>query len=181
MKGKTINKRVVVEKTIIDSFMSDWDTPPSFFAKWFYHRPYQFLWRARVAMRNTKQKLTTGFPHHEAYEFPAWFAKAALPRLRFLKIKHIEFEGIELEGDHEPTQVTFDKIIWSLEHYDDYIQPTPPEDYNPQCVVTKYSDGSTEYTPIDKRPYDYTPCKEHTKKVQDGLDLFAKHFYDLWL
>jgi len=73
-----------------------------------------------------------------------------------------------------------DKIIWSLEHYDDDIQPTPPENYDHRCIVTKFSDGSTQYAPMDKRPYDHAPCKAHTKKVQKGLNLFAKHFYDLW-
>lgn len=168
-------KPTILEEKIIDSFMSDWDHSPSFFAKWFYYKPHQFLWRARTAIRNTKQRLTTGFPHHEAYEFSDWFAKAAAPRLKFLKTKHRELEA----GD-EPKQSTFDKMIWSLEHYSDYIQPTPPENYDQRCVVTKFSDGSTQYDSIDKRPYDYTPCKEHTKKVQEGLDLFAKHFYDLW-
>ena len=176
-----LKTRVVLEKKTVDSFMSDWNnSSPRFFAKWFYYKPYQFLWRARTAIRNTKQKLTTGFAHHEAYDFYDWFAKAALPRLKLLKTKHGEFESIELEDGNEPKQSTFDKIIWSLEHYDDDIFPIPPENYNHRCVVTKYSDGSTEYASMDNRPHDYTPCKEHRKKVQEGLDLFAKHFYDLW-
>lgn len=189
-----IEDRTIVEEKIIDNFTADFMDfpPPSFLKKWFYYKPSHLWERTRQKIRDTKQRLTTGFPHYEAYGFTDWFAQVALPRLKFLRDRTRSFPDLDDKGkrygeapaDDEGLvkwKKELDKIIWSLEHYDDDIRPIPPENYNPQCRRTKFSDGSTQYAPIDDRPHDFTPCEEHRKKVQDGLDLFAKHFYDLWL
>ena len=185
--------RVVVEEKIVDSFSSDFMDfpPPNFFKKWFYYKPSYLLERTREKIRDTKQRLTTGFPHNEAYGFTDWFAQAALPRLKFLRDNTQSFPDLTDElkryGEADASdeglvkwKEEIDKIIWSLEHYDDDIRPIPPENYNPKSRRTEFSDGSTQYAPIDDRPHDFTPCEEHKKRVQCGLDLFAKHFYDLW-
>jgi len=185
--------RVVVEEKIVDSFSSDFMDfpPPNFFKKWFYYKPSYLLERTREKIRDTKQRLTTGFPHNEAYGFTDWFAQAALPRLKFLRDNTQSFPDLTDElkryGEADASdeglvkwKEEIDKIIWSLEHYDDDIRPIPPENYNPKSRRTEFSDGSTQYAPIDDRPHDFTPCEEHKKRVQCGLDLFAKYFYDLW-
>jgi hypothetical protein len=46
--------------------------------------------------------------------------------------------------------------------------------------MIKYNDGSTEYQHLDERKLDWTECEAHDKKVQEGLDLFAKYYKDLW-
>jgi len=188
-----IKDRTVVEEKIIDSFVSDFMDfpPPNFFKKWFYYKPSHLWERVREKIRDTKQRLTTGFPHHEAYGFTDWFAQAALPRLKFMRDDTHSYPDLpdnskrygEADDSDEGLikwKKELDKIIWSLEHYDDDIMPIPPENYNPQSRRTEFSDGSIQYEPIDDRPHDFTPCKDHRKRVQDGLDLFAKHFYDLW-
>jgi len=185
--------RTIVEEKIVDSFASDFmDFPsPNLFTEWFYYKPSHFWNRVREKIKHARQKLITGFPHHEAYGFTDWFAQAALPRLKFLRDNTRSFPDStdepkrygEVDASDEGLvkwKEEIDKIIWSLEHFDDDIQPTPPENYNPQSHKTTFSDGSIQYASIDERPHDFTPCKEHKKKVQDGLDLFAKHFYDLW-
>ena len=73
-----------------------------------------------------------------------------------------------------------DKIIWSFENHDNEPMPTEPENYDSRCNMIKYDDGSTEYEHLDDRPWDWTECEAHDKKVQEGLDLFAKHYKDLW-
>ena len=73
-----------------------------------------------------------------------------------------------------------DKIIWSFENHDNEPMPTEPENYDPRCNMIKYDDGSTEYEHLDDRPWDWTECEAHDKKVQEGLELFAKHYKDLW-
>jgi len=73
-----------------------------------------------------------------------------------------------------------DKIIWSFENHDNEPMPTEPEDYDSRCNMIKYDDGSTEYEDLDDRPWDWTECEAHDKKVQEGLDLFAKYYKDLW-
>jgi len=172
--------RTIVEEKIVGSLASDlMDFPqPNFLKEWFCRKPSCFLEAIRKKIKHTKQKLITGFPHHEAYGFTDWFAQAALPRLKFLRDTTHSFPAPD-EGLAKWKR-KIDKIIWSLEHFDDDIQPIPPENHNPQSRKTTFSDGSIQYAPIDKRPHDFSPCKDHKKKVQDGLDLFAKHFYDLW-
>ena len=185
--------RVVVEEKIVDSFSSDFMdlSPPTFFKKWLYYKPSHLWERTREKIRDTKQRLTTGFPHNEAYGFTDWFAQSALPRLKFLRDNTHSFPDLTDEtkryGEADASdeglvkwKEEIDKIIWSLEHYDDDIRPIPPENHNPKSLRTEFSDGSTQYTPIDDRPHDFTPCEEHKKRVQCGLDLFAKYFYDLW-
>ena len=185
--------RVVVEEKIVDSFSSDFMDfpPPNFFKKWFYYKPSHLWERTREKIKDTKQRLTTGFPPNEAYGFTDWFAQAALPRLKFLRDTTHSFPDLTDElkryGEADASdeglvkwKEEIDKIIWSLEHYDDDIRPIPPENYNPKSRRTEFSDGSTQYAPIDDRPHDFTPCEEHKKRVQCGLDLFAKYFYDLW-
>jgi len=185
--------KTIVEEKIVDSFASDFMSfpPPNFFNEWFRYKP-SHLWNSiREKIKRARQKLTTGFPHHEAYGFTDWFAQAALPRLKFLRDTTHSFPDLTDEtkryGETDASdeglvkwKAEIDKIIWSLEHYDDDIQPIPPENYNPQSHKTTFSDGSVQYAPIDERPHDFAPCKDHKKRVQDGLDLFAKHFYDLW-
>ena len=182
-----------MEEKIVDSFASDFMDfpPPNFFKEWFCHKPSYFLNSICKKIKHIKQKITTGFPHHEAYGFTDWFAQAALPRLKFLRDTTHSFPDLTDEdkryGEADVSdeglvkwKEEIDKIIWSLEHFDDDIQPIPPEDYNPQSHKTTFSDGSVQYAPIDKRPHDFSPCEEHKKRVQYGLDLFAKYFYDLW-
>ena len=73
-----------------------------------------------------------------------------------------------------------DKIIWSFENHDNEPMPIEPENYDSRCNMIKYDDGSTEYDHLDDRPWDWTECEAHDKKVQEGLDLFAKYYKDLW-
>ena len=73
-----------------------------------------------------------------------------------------------------------DKIIWSFENHDNDPSPTMPENYDPRCKMITYDDGVVEYECLDDRPWDWTVCEAHDKKVEEGLDLFAKHYKNLW-
>jgi hypothetical protein len=46
--------------------------------------------------------------------------------------------------------------------------------------MIKYEDGSAEYQRLDDREWNFGPQEEHAKKIKEGLDLFAKHYHELW-
>jgi hypothetical protein len=73
-----------------------------------------------------------------------------------------------------------DKIIWSFEHYDDSIDPIKPDDYDSRRRRIEYDDGSVSYEPLDDRPWDWTPIEKHLERVQEGLNLFGKHYLQIW-
>ena len=88
-----------------------------------------------------------------------------------------------------------DKMIWS------FLQLSIEDDYDSQyhhgkmeIAWEKLPDklhpnpvtGAKEplYQMVDKNPeehwYDHIGIQEHEKRIQEGLDLFGKHFRDLW-
>jgi hypothetical protein len=91
-------------------------------------------------------------------------------------------EGRNIREEHgmKEWNKILDKIIWSFENHGNEPMPTEPENYDSRCNMIKYDDGSTEYEHLDDRPWDWTECEAHDKKVQEGLELFAKHYKDLW-
>jgi hypothetical protein len=88
-----------------------------------------------------------------------------------------------------------DKMIWSflqLSIEDDYDnqyhhgkmeiawEKLPDELHNDPVTGTK----EPLYQMVDKNPgehwYDHIGSQEHEKRIQEGLELFGKHFRDLW-
>ena len=96
--------------------------------------------------------------------------------------KEIVDEGRNIREEHgmKEWNKILDKIIWSFENHGNEPMPTEPENYDSRCNMIKYDDGSTEYEHLDDRPWDWTEYEAHDKKVQEGLELFAKHYKDLW-
>ena len=201
---KKIRKNRVVEEKIIKRMFDDFDDrKPSWLELWFRLKPCWWFRDITYWLRKKRQKWTTGFPHEEFWDFKSALANWALPRLKHMKDnlhgypscliseekweeisagKEIVDEGRNIREEHgmKEWNKILDKIIWSFENHDNEPMPTKPENYDPRCKMTKYDDGSTEYEHLDDRPWDWTECEAHDKKVQEGLDLFAKHYKDLW-
>jgi hypothetical protein len=202
-KKKTRKNRVVEEK-IIKRMFDDFDyRKPSWLKLWFRLKPCWWFHDITYWLRKKRQKWTTGFPHEESWDFKSALANWALPRLKHMKDnlhgyptclipeekweeisagKEIVDEGRNIREEYgmKEWNKILDKIIWSFENHDDDPFPTEPENYDPRCNMIKYDDGSTEYQHLDERELDWTECEAHDKKVQKGLDLFAKHYKDLW-
>lgn len=86
---------------------------------------------------------------------------------------------------------TLDKMIWSFQQlvFDDYdskyhhgkmdVGWKPIKHLNPVTGVVE-----DMYEMVDKNPnehwYDYDGHMLHEARIQEGIDLFAKHFRDLW-
>jgi len=196
--------RTVVEEKIIDEMFSDiGEDKISRFKLWFQLKPYWWFRDVKYWFRKKRQKWTTGFPHEESWDFKSALASWTLPRLKYMKDnlhgypsrlipeekweeisagKEIVDEGRNIREEHGMKEwiKILDKIIWSFENHDNEPSPTEPENYDSRCNMIKYDDGSTEYEHLDDRPWDWTKCEAHDKKVQEGLDLFAKYYNDLW-
>jgi hypothetical protein len=86
---------------------------------------------------------------------------------------------------------TLDKMIWSFQQLVDdsyeakYHHGIAKIDFR-IIEVTNPATGVVEkmYKMVDENPskhwYDYIGQQEHDKRIQEGLDLFGKHFRDLW-
>ena len=170
--------RTVVEEKIIDEMFSDiGEDKISRFKLWFQLKPYWWFRDVKYWFRKKRQKWTTGFPHEESWDFKSALANWALPRLKYMKDN---LHGYPSRLEYGEWNEILDKIIWSFENHDNEPSPTEPENYDSRCNMIKYDDGSTEYEHLDDRPWDWTECEAHDKKVQEGLDLFAKYYKDLW-
>lgn len=177
--------RKVVSEKIVDKMFDDFKKP-SFWRLWFDLKPHWWWNDFTYWLRKKKQKWTTGFPHCESYDFFSWHAKIVVPRLKMLKDNlngcpaSFGDEYSDVDKGCEAWKEIIEKMIWSFENIDKEPMPIKPENYDSRQKVTEYSDGSVSYDPLDKRKWDWTPCEEHQKKVQEGLDLFAKHYQNLW-
>lgn len=86
---------------------------------------------------------------------------------------------------------TLDKMIWSfqqiaMDDYDSQYHHGQAKIYWKPIEITNPSTGQVEemFEMVDKNPnehwYDYIGHRLHEEKIQEGLDLFSKHFRSLW-
>lgn len=118
-----------------------------------------------------------GFTLDQAYDFAYWNAKVSVKRLKVLRDHGISTPA-ELTEDqwHD----ILDKIIWAFDNLENEPEYTFSEDYD-RRVIVKQENGYTTISranPVGK--IDKTLVEEHYKKVQEGLDLFAKYYLNLW-
>lgn len=112
-----------------------------------------------------RQRLTRGFDDTELWDLGMTIARFTLPRLKEYR-KHINGYPATVSSFEEWTKI-LDKIIWSLEVIkDDW-------DYE-SSVPFKPDMTDDEHAAYEKS------MKEYNDKVQEGLDLFGKHFGALW-
>ncbi len=181
-----MKERKIVSKKVVPKMFGDIEGKISFFKKWFYYKPSWLWMEFSFWVRCKWQRLTTGFEHREAYDYFSWNAKMAVPRLKKLRDNlhgcPAEFapEGkSDAEGVKEWKEI-LNKIIWSFENIDNEPMPKKPDNYDPRHTRIEYEDGSVSYEPFDDRKWDWSEAKEHGKKVQEGLDLYGKHYLNLW-
>lgn len=201
-------KRKIIKEEIVESFFSGRESTP-WYKTWFLYKPWWWWTDLSYWFRGKKEFLMTGFPHAEAWNFNTYHSKWCVPRLKHLRDNsHGHPANIELDKKASKSGISshiigmpkkspkkqkqefsrkalawkavLDKMIWSFEHLEDFAEPVYPKDYDERMEKTFYDDGSVSYVHMDKREPDYSPIDEHNKKVQEGLDLFAKHYQDLW-
>ena len=168
------------EKIKVGDIVEHWGidfTPDPWYKRlyWLAFRGFSyasFFFREKVFGR-----IKYGFPPYEAHDFFSYHAKWCIKRLKFLRNDSRGYPASQasLEEWHD----ILDKIIWSFENVGNEPEPIRPPNYDGRHRVVKHGD-SIAFENIDSRPWDWTPVEKHRERVQEGLDLFAKHYLSLW-
>ncbi len=130
------------------------------------------------SLKKIKERFIHGFPLEEVYDLYSNAAKYLLPRIKLFRQKT---NSIPSHVTEEEWSIILDKIIYSLEHHDDWISPVYPEDYDFRQEIVDISEKGVRYKRMDDRKPDFSACEEHAKKIQEGFELLGKHFTDLWI
>jgi hypothetical protein len=157
--------------------MFDFDPP-----KWYesiYYRICRYFTNSKYWLKCKRWRIFKGYEPHEVWDFYTACATWSLPRLRRFR------ETLCSHPTHltiEEWEEILDKIIWSLEQcIDQSERPKPiyPIDYDHGYFMSE-EDGFVHYELADEREVDLTPVIRYNERVQEGLDLFGKHFMSLW-
>jgi hypothetical protein len=162
--------------TIVDSMFSDIDLSISWYER-IYYKCYRGLSNVKYFLMKTRQTIRHGFPDWHAYEFKEWHSIAVVPRLKRLKSM-----GNSYPVDLKPEEwlEVLDKMIWSFENYDNTPAPVYSDDYDHRYERIE-TEHCVTFRPLNKTgTIDRSNIEAHMGKVQEGLDLFAKHYNDLW-
>ena len=139
---------------------------------------------ALIQLKNTKHGVPGGFTDRVGGDFDN--------NLVFDFIKEDDTEVFDQLC--ESWDEVLDKMIWSflqLSIEDDYDNKYHHGKIETDWVESDYTytdpiTGKIEktYQMVDKNPdghwYDHIGIQEHEKRIQEGLELFGKHFRDLW-
>lgn len=139
---------------------------------------------ALIQLKNTKHGVPSGFTDRIGGDFDN--------NLVFDFIKEDDTEVFNQLCDN--WDEALDKMIWSflqLSIEDDYDNNYHHGKMETDWVESDYTytdpiTGKIEktYQMVDKNPeehwYDQIGNQEHEKRIQEGLELFGKHFRDLW-
>lgn len=161
---------------IVNSLFEDLITDSPWYIT-LYHRVRWKYRDIRYFCRKIIERIRYGFPLEESWDFRSGCTKYVLPRLKHFRNN---LNGYPCDLSMEEWELVLDKMIWSFEHMEDHISPIYSDDYDHRFSVEKTETG-TLYTPLNETgTIDYTPVEEHNKKIQEGLNLFAKYYQNLW-
>jgi len=144
---------------------------------WFY-RNFKWIWEPSIVVGYLKRawQIITRPGHwsdRDIWSLDYTIAKFALPRLirlkevmhgvpgNFFPEGHNTYDKSEMAAAERKWNEVLDKMIWSM----DFIANYREYDYHPDP---------------DDENRDYSKLKEAEARCQEGLDLFAKYFRNLW-
>ena len=153
--------------------------------------------------RKKGQTIRDGFPSEESFNFYSACSRWSLPRLKQLRNNlnghpicfsdeadnldatlqlHFDFikDVTTKPTPHEKWEAILDRIIWSMEHHDDDVDPIYPIGYDKRQIIVSKDDRGTVFRAADERTIDWTPVFNHEKRVQEGFELFGRYFRSLW-
>ena len=149
--------------------------------KWYmriYYRTLNRIDAIKYFFRQTYERVRYGFKLEEAWDFKSHHASYCVPRLKRLKSK---LHGHPTHLTHDEWAEILDKIIWAFENVNNDPQPIYSDDFDHRWLRTENDDGSVTFKSLNKTgTIDFSPVKEHTKRVDEGLELFAKYYRGLW-
>lgn len=166
------------EPKIVDSLFADWLDKK---IPW-YERAYYYMLRkyrdVRYFIKRQWQRIRYGFPTYQAWDFYGWHSRIVTPRLKHLR-NNLHGHPSDFKSTEE-WQVILDKIIWAFENCEQRPDFHYSDDYDHRYMVTETELGKVYTSMNTTGTIDMTPVIEHNERVQEGLDLFAKYYFDLW-
>lgn len=145
---------------------------------WYTFFRYRMLKEIKYWFKKQWQKITTGFPHEDSWEFRSWCARESAKRLRHFRNHLNGHPGTLTMKEWEDI---LDEIIWCMENIDNDPDPIYPEDYKHGYTLGPPNEaGACEIIFNDKRSPDFTPVWEHVERVSNGMELFGKWYLNLW-
>lgn len=169
---------MTISSDIMSSLLGEWEKPTFWEQCWYF---VTSKWNKFLNFfRELSQKFRFGFLLYEVWELKCAHSEWILPRLR--KFRNTVSGYPQCFSSVEEWQEAIDKMIWSFEHHDDAIKPTYPEGYDHRFV--RYKIGELTYSRCMEEELSVAGFMDqqnkHNEKVQEGLDLFGKHYLSLW-
>lgn len=157
--------------------------------------------------KNSERRIDVRIENHDTWNLDHTLSLIILPALLQLKAtKHgVPSDFANTGGDNTDTQYSFDfysetadeafnekvkqwdtvldKMIWSFQQLS--VAPDYEEKYfHGKSDISFAPSGNGNYTLVDKNPgnhwYDHVGHTLHEKRIQEGIDLFAKYYRALW-
>lgn len=147
--------------------------------KWWehiYYPCYRKLSDIRYWLKKMKQRVTTGFPHEQAWNLNIYHAKWVVPRLKMLRDMNC---GYPHDFTEETWKAALDEMVWAFENYGKDIAIEYPDDYDHRHEVEVH-EGSISIKPLATQKVSFDKSIAHNDRVQKGIDLFAKYYFHLW-
>ena len=147
---------------------------------------YRFIRDSKFWLKSNYQRLTKGYANVEAWNLCYYSAAYILPRLKHLRQNlhgypsNLAQEGSKYEDDFKKWQEILDKMIFSFEYivnedkYEDLCYP-PGYDFSTANMLKDMKNPESE-----KLKPDFDKLIPYEEKYKEGMELFAKHFRDLW-
>jgi len=144
----------------------------------FFEKLYNF--RIRKGYQRTYIKIDK----YDSWNAYCTIGKLIIPILKELKETTQSWPSCEEVPTFEDWEKILEKMIWSFEELVEDSWEFKYTLVEPEIDWEKHEDDEGKiYKPLRWKvegEYDYEGMENHAKKIQEGLDLFAKFFRNLW-
>jgi hypothetical protein len=129
------------------------------------------IWPALIQLKHTKNGIPSDFVNDSAEDY------CAQTSFDFMK----EDKNEVFQKGCDAWETVLDKMIWSFQEIalGDY-----DSQYHHGNIRASWKKTGRHYEMVDENPdehwYDQAGHRLHEKRIQEGLDLFAKYFRNLW-
>jgi len=124
-------------------------------------------------------RIKNGFHEKESWDLYSYTCAWILPRLKHYRNN---LSGHPATLTEQEWNDILDKIIWSMEHHEEFVKPIYPQNYDEMSFFNMIKTADGKYTMSDEmqKSIDWTPVKEHETRIDEGFVLLGKYFRNLW-
>jgi len=130
---------------------------------YFFYRLFHKIGRIPIHIKWIFQKIFRGYSDNDLWALDYTLSKVILPYLKGFRKTNKMGYPMGMKGKMKEWHKTIDKMIWSFE------QALEDHSYCPDYLWDK-----------KMKNFKKDKLEEYNKKLQEGFDLFAKYFTNLW-